>query len=208
MNVFIVDDHQIMIDALQTMLSLSEGIAVVGTTTRPDRVLPQLAALEVDVLLTDIGMPGLNGLELARQVRASGLPVRVLALSMSEDGHTVRQMLEAGALGYVPKTASRAELEQAIRTAFTGQRYLAPGALEPLLGAVAQPAPPGEPLTPRELEVLQLVAHELPNKLIADRLNISERTVETHRRNIFQKTGTQTVVGLLKFALAHKLVQG
>jgi DNA-binding NarL/FixJ family response regulator len=126
---------------------------------------------------------------------------------MNTEGETIRAMVAAGAAGYILKTTSKQELIVALKTVGEGKKYFAQEALQNLLDASTKSqTSEEEDLTPREFEIIKLIYEDLSNKMIADQLFISERTVETHRRNIYRKTNTQTVVGLLKFARQHKIV--
>ena len=201
MNIFIVDDHQIVIDGLEMLLGFEPDFEIVGTTADATKVLELFENLTVDVLLTDTNMPKLSGAELIKQVRANYPHVSILALSMNVEGESIREMVAAGALGYVLKHSSKQELIQAIKNVSEGKKYFSEEALDNLMETMQKPQlSEEEELTPRELEIIQLIAQDLSNKRIADQLFISERTVETHRRNIYRKTNTQTVVGLLNVA--------
>jgi len=168
------------------------------------------AAPGVDVAFIDLHMFPLGGLELMRQLRVEFPALRLLALSMNCDLTTVRDVLAVGAAGYVLKTALGPELGLAVRRAAAGHTFFSPDIAALLLDAPAPPAraAPGSPasLTPREVEILHLVAAEHSNERIADRLHISERTVETHRKNILTKTGCKSMVGLMQYALRHQLL--
>jgi two-component system, NarL family, nitrate/nitrite response regulator NarL len=202
-----VDDHQIVIDGLDVLIGFEADFEIVGTANDPSKVLDILQNLDVDVLLTDTNMPQLSGIELCKLVRHNYPNIKVLALSMNTEGETIRAMVAAGAAGYILKTTSKQELIIALKTVGEGKKYFAQEALQNLLDASTKPQiSEEEDLTPREFEIIKLIYEDLSNKMIADQLFISERTVETHRRNIYRKTNTQTVVGLLKFARQHKIV--
>jgi two-component system, NarL family, nitrate/nitrite response regulator NarL len=202
-----VDDHQIVIDGLDVLIGFEADFEIVGTSNDPSKVIDILHNLDVDVLLTDTNMPQLSGIELCKLVRQNYPNIKILALSMNTEGETIREMVAAGASGYVLKTTSKQELITALKTVGEGKKYFTQEALQNLLDASAKPQiSEEEELTPRELEIIKLIYEDLSNKMIADKLFISERTVETHRRNIYRKTNTQTVVGLLKMARERKIV--
>jgi two-component system, NarL family, nitrate/nitrite response regulator NarL len=202
-----VDDHQIVIDGLDVLIGFEADFEIVGTSNDPSKVIDILHNLDVDVLLTDTNMPQLSGIELCKLVRQNFPHIKILALSMNTEGETIREMVAAGASGYVLKTTSKQDLITALKTVGEGKKYFAQEALQNLLDASAKPQiSEEEELTPRELEIIKLIYEDLSNKMIADKLFISERTVETHRRNIYRKTNTQTVVGLLKIARERKIV--
>jgi two-component system, NarL family, nitrate/nitrite response regulator NarL len=202
-----VDDHQIVIDGLDVLIGFEADFEIVGTSNDPSKVIEILQNLDVDVLLTDTNMPQLTGIELCKLVRQNYPSIKILALSMNTEGETIREMVAAGASGYVLKTTSKQDLITALKTVGEGKKYFAQEALQNLLDATTKSQnAEEEELTPRELEIIKLINEDLSNKMIADKLFISERTVETHRRNIYRKTNTQTVVGLLKMARERKIV--
>jgi two-component system, NarL family, nitrate/nitrite response regulator NarL len=202
-----VDDHQIVIDGLDVLIGFEADFEIVGTSNDPSKVIEILQNLDVDVLLTDTNMPQLTGIELCKLVRQNYPSIKILALSMNTEGETIREMVAAGASGYVLKTTSKQDLITALKTVGEGKKYFAQEALQNLLDATTKSQnAEEEELTPRELEIIKLINEDLSNKMIADKLFISERTVETHRRNIYRKTNTQTVVGLLKMARERKIL--
>jgi two-component system, NarL family, nitrate/nitrite response regulator NarL len=207
LKIFIVDDHQIVIDGLDVLIGFEADFEIVGTSNDPSKVIEILQNLDVDVLLTDTNMPQLSGIELCKLVRQNYPNIKILALSMNTEGETIREMVAAGASGYVLKTTSKQDLITALKTVGEGKKYFAQEALQNLLDATTKSQnSEEEELTPRELEIIKLIYEDLSNKMIADKLFISERTVETHRRNIYRKTNTQTVVGLLKYSRDRKIV--
>lgn len=206
-KIFIVDDHQIVIDGLEILIGFEPGFEIVGTSADSSKVIGQLKDLDVDVLLTDTNMPKLSGIELCKQVHKEYPHIKILALSMNSEGESIRAMVVAGAMGYALKDTSKQELLLALKTVAMGKKYFGHNALENLMEAVAKPKPEeDESLTIREIEIIKLISRDLSNKKIADQLFISERTVESHRRNIYRKTNTQTVVGLLTIARDRKII--
>lgn len=207
MNIYIVDDHQIVIDGLEVMLGFESDFEIVGTQSDSSKVIEDLQKLAVDILLTDTNMPKLSGAELTKQVRSQFPRIRILALSMNTEGESIREMVAAGVNGYVLKHSSKQELILAIKTVAEGKKYFVQEAFDSLMSNIQnQKNSDEEELTTRELEIIQLIAQDLSNKRIADQLFISERTVETHRRNIYRKTNTQTVVGLLTVARQRGII--
>jgi two-component system, NarL family, nitrate/nitrite response regulator NarL len=207
MNIYIVDDHQIVIDGLEVMLGFESDFEIVGTQSDSSKVIDDLQKLAVDILLTDTNMPKLSGAELTKQVRSQFPRIRILALSMNTEGESIREMVAAGVNGYVLKHSSKQELILAIKTVAEGKKYFVQEAFDSLMSNIQnQKNSDEEELTTRELEIIQLIAQDLSNKRIADQLFISERTVETHRRNIYRKTNTQTVVGLLTVARQRGII--
>lgn len=204
----IVDDHQIVIDGLLSLLSGHPAFDVRRTTTNPLEVPRLLREEEADILLTDVMMPEQNGAELAKSVRKEFPQVKILALSMSGQGDIVNQMIEdADIAGYVLKNIGQKELVKALEKIAAGGIYFSEEVLQEMT-KVSQRKKDNEAihLTDREIEIIRLIEKEYSNKQIAETLFISERTVETHRKNIFRKTDTSGVIGLIKFAYEHKLI--
>jgi two-component system nitrate/nitrite response regulator NarL len=204
----IVDDHQIVIDGLISLLDGHEGYRIAFATTEPQSVMSLLRGNDIDLLLTDVQMPVLPGNELAKLVRESYPDIRILALSMSGLGHVVSEMIGTADLaGYVLKNIGKRELIHAIDKIAAGGIYFSDSVLEELrVETDRRKAQEAAHLSSREIEIVALIEQELNNKEIADRLFISERTVETHRKNIFRKTGTNSVLGLIKWAYAHHII--
>jgi DNA-binding NarL/FixJ family response regulator len=207
-RIYIVDDHQIVIDGLRSLLEDIPDFEITGSTTLPETAIAFLKAQPVDILLTDVMMPGMTGQQLAKGVRKLLPRIKILALSMSGQGDVVDEMInDADINGYVLKNIDKAELEHAIRKIAGGGIYFSEEVLAELEKTSARKKVNEEAqLTQREIEIIALIEKELNNKEIAERLFISERTVETHRKNIFRKTRTSSVIGLIKFAYEHKLI--
>ncbi|MDQ2773045.1 MAG: response regulator transcription factor [Bacteroidota bacterium] len=211
-NLLLVDDHPLVIEGIKTLLRTDAGVRVVAQANSGPEALQKLAQHpEVDVALLDLHMPGMGGVELTQRIRAEFPTVRVLALSMFHDHASVTEVLAAGGLGYLLKNTSKAELSTAIADVAAGRthfsREVGQTLLQHLGGAASRPAEDAEiSLTTREREILRLVAAEKSNQDIAAALFISERTVETHRKNILTKTNCKSVVGLIQYAIRHKLL--
>jgi two-component system, NarL family, nitrate/nitrite response regulator NarL len=207
-NIVIVDDHQLVIDGLSALLAGNDELRIVATTTDASLVPGFIAQQPVDVLITDVLMPKMNGLELAKQVSAAHPKIRILALSMSGEGTLVNQMIEDGNIaGYALKNIGKDDLVTAIRKIAAGGIYFSDEVLQELsrFNNIKKQNPEVN-LTDREIEIIRLIEQECSNKEIADRLFISERTVETHRKNILRKTKSGSIVGLVKYAYEHKLI--
>jgi two-component system nitrate/nitrite response regulator NarL len=207
-NVAIVDDHQIVIDGITSLLDGHPNIHIALTNTNAASVLQQISNHEIDILLTDIMMPIMNGQELAKKVKEQFPDIKILALSMSGQGHTVNQMInDADIAGYVLKNIGKQELIHAIEKIASGGVYFSEEVLNELEHFSSMKKENEEVnLTTREKEIIKLIEKECSNKDIATQLFISERTVETHRKNIFRKTKTNSVIGLVKYAYEHKLI--
>jgi two-component system, NarL family, nitrate/nitrite response regulator NarL len=207
-RVAIVDDHQIVVDGILSLLSSNSNIVVTAHSNSPKEILQTLQLHPVDVLITDIYMPEMNGMDLAKNVRSLFPSVKILVLSMSGQGSIVNAMInEADISGYVLKNISKEELSAAIGKIHCGGIYFSEEALAELgnFNTLKEESEKVN-LTQREVEIVQLIEKELSNKEIADRLFISERTVETHRKNIFRKTGTSSLIGLIKYAYQHQVI--
>ncbi len=205
----LVDDHQIVIDGLMSLLKGEQRFEFAFATTEPATVLEKLRHQKVDVLLTDVQMPGLSGNELAKQVRKEFPQIKILALSMDGQGDVVNEMIdEADISGYVLKNIGKTELLAAIEKIAKGGIYFSEAVLAELERTANRKKETEEAhLTDRETEIIRLIEKEYSNKQIAETLYISERTVETHRKNIFRKTNTNSVIGLVKYAYEHRLIR-
>lgn len=212
-KVLVIDDHQLIIDGMKSILQDEEDVIFAGGANTMQQALNFLKTNVCEVVLADISMPVHSGVEITRKIKESYPDIKVLALTMHEDISMITKMVEAGASGYILKRTNMNEVLEAIKVVAGGGKYLGrdvQGILMDNLGISESPKEvPGETaalLTARELEILNLIAKEFSNEEIAEKLYISERTVETHRRNIFTKTKTKSIVGLIKFAIKNKLI--
>lgn len=205
-RLLLVDDHQLILDSLQTLFASVPGVQVVGVVRDSRRVPDVLAKTGVDVLLCDLHMPHLSGIDLTLYLRKTHPAIKVLLLTMTEDAPTIREAVRAGVAGYALKRAGRDELETAVATLMQGKRYFSPEVIEQLarLDETAT-HDPLTALTDREVDVLRLIADENSTCRIAEKLFISVPTVETHRRHLMQKLGVKSVVGMVKFAMKYGL---
>lgn len=204
-NLFIVDDHQMVVDGLISLLNNEERYNIVGFSNQPKEVMPMLESLNVDILLTDINMPEMTGVEITRSVKKTFPNIKVLALSMFGERQVIKEMIDAGVSGYILKNTGKKELIEALDKLSAGQTFFGEQVTEELMKSFKNNDEMPH-LTNREVEIIRLIENENSNKKIADILFISERTVETHRKNIFRKTGTQSIIGLLKYAYEHKII--
>ena len=213
-RVVLVDDHKIVRDGLRSMLAKVDGIEVVGEADDGRDALCVVDELSPDVVVMDIGMRDLNGIDATRELLAARPDAKVIALSMHSDQRYVSEMLAAGASGYLLKDGAFEELADAIRAVASGQRYLSPSVAGVVLDdyvrrmagnsdTAAQQSTRG--LSRREIEVLQLIGEGLSTKEIAAQLHLSVKTVETHRRQIMDKLGIYNIAGLIKYALREGL---
>lgn len=191
-RVLIADDHQVVREGLQMILAESEGeIVVVGEASDGDEAVRLATAMKPDVVLMDLSMPRVDGLEATRRLREAGVPSRVLILTSFADGEGVRDAVRAGVTGYLMKDVLKAELLTAIRLAADGVPTLHPRAQQHLMRGIAEPETPSPfgTLTPRERDVLALIAQGESNKRIAAALNLSIGTVKGYVSAIFEKLG-------------------
>lgn len=205
MKIFLVDDHAILLDGIKSLLSKEESLEVCGEANSAEEALDFLKKNQVDLLITDFNLPNMDGLGLVRLVKKISPDTKILMLSMHDETHLVKEILKEGVAGYVLKNDSHKELLQAISAIRTGKIYLSNDINRIIINSLQFPDEE-RLLTDREREILKLIAKEYSNKDIAEQLYISERTVETHRKNIFRKTKTNTLVGLIKFAYANNLI--
>lgn len=210
-KIVIADDHHILLDGLKAMLEKQQDIHVMAVYDNGQALLDDLIKTQPDLALVDINMPGMKGPELTQKIKELNPVVQVITLSMYDDAGHIMEMIEAGVSGYLLKNVNDKELIDAITQVNAGKMYFSSEVSQKLTGLVMQqqrkldqPAKPK--LTERELEILKLIANEHSNAEIAEMLFISERTVETHRKNMLRKTNNKTIVGLLKYAIENQLI--
>jgi len=210
-TIVLADDHEIVRQGLKNLLETDPNFQVVGETGDGLETLKLIERLQPDVLIVDVMMPGLNGLEVTRQVSQRTPQTRVVVLSMRANEAYVLEALKNGAAGYVLKSASITELVQAVHQVTAGRRYLSPPLSERLIEAYIQKAQetvsdPYESLTRREREVLQLAAEGCTNAEIAARLSISPLTAMTHRTNLMRKLNLHSLAELIRYALQRGIL--
>ena len=209
-QILLADDHKIFSDSLGLLLSGFKGVEVVGQVSNGKQVLTFLEKFPVDLVLSDLHMPNMNGVEMILHIRRRFPKVQVLVLTMAEDSTHIREALQAGAAGYVLKSAGKEELEKALATIAAGQQYISSNVLQELYRhtvSIDEASDLLTALTSREIDVIKLIAQEYSSNQIAEKLFISLNTVETHRKNLFKKLNVKNSLGLIKFALKHGLVE-
>lgn len=206
-RVMVVDDHPVVREGLRGFLSSRPGLEVVAEAGDGEEAIRKARHLRPDVVLMDLVMPGTDGVEATKQIVAADHDVRVVVLTSFTDDERVVPAVRAGAAGYLHKDASPAELEQAVRAAARGDAPLSPRAAARVLQSMTSEAP-GPALTPREREVLALLGEGLTNRLIARRLDVSEKTVKTHVGNVLAKLGVSDRTQAALWAVRHGLVEG
>lgn len=208
-RVMLVDDHAIFREALRSMLAVEADIEVVGEAGNGRQAMGLLRDLKPDIVIVDIGMPDMNGIEATAAIVARWPEIRIIALSTHSDRRFVGEMIKAGANGYIVKTAAGTELLRAIRAVSEGNSYLCPQVATGVMRASAQDSPADgfrrSALTRREREVLKLLAEGQRTAGIATRMHLAPATVDVHRRNLMRKLDLHTVAELTKYALREGL---
>lgn len=207
LKLYIVDDHQMLIDGLKALLSGEPDISIVGENTNPQLALKEIGEYRPDIVLTDINMPEVDGIELTQYVKKQNPEIRVIALSMYGERNTISEMLKAGVNGYILKNTGKQELLKALKKVSDGGSYFSDEVSAEMMRPENPQASKTISLSAREIEVIELIAKEYTNAKIAEALFISERTVETHRKNIFRKTDTKSVIGLIKYCVEKRIIK-
>lgn len=209
-RVLLADDHTLVRAGVRGLLQGLQGIEVVGEAGDGHEALRLVEALRPDVVLLDVGMPGLNGLEVAGRLATLDPSIRVIILSMHTSEEYVLRALRAGCAGYLLKASAVAELEVAVRAVVRGETYLSPAVskrvVDDYVSRTGGAVDPLEALTPRQREILQLAAEGHSSKEIAERLGLSYRTVEAHRSQLMERIGVHDLAGLVRFALRVGLI--
>lgn len=208
-KVLVADDHPVVRKGLQSCLSREERLKVVGEAADGEEALAKTLELRPDVVLMDISMPRLNGLEVTAALRAQAPEIKILILSVHNNKEYIFRIIQSGAHGYVSKEASPEELRQAIESVYGGETFFSPEIAHAALSHLVSHGGKGDPfeqLTGREREVLVLIAEGQSNKEIANQLGIGVRTIETHRERIMRRLDIHSVAGLTKFAIANGLI--
>ncbi len=213
-SVLLAEDHVVVRQGLRSLLSAEADIEVVGEAGNGRQAVKMAQELCPDVVVMDIAMPLLNGLEATCQIISEGIPTKVLILSSYADDEYVHQLTEAGASGYLIKQSAASELIKAVREIANGNAYFSPSILRRLLELYRESYAKGRPLgrghenlTSREQEVLQMVAEGHVNKQIAAMLSLSIKTVEKHRQQLMDKLNIHDIAGLTRYAIAHGVVE-
>lgn len=203
--ILLVDDHTMLLEGINHLLEGQPGITVVAKAAGVPNAIELLKKNKVDLIVTDLHMPGMDGIALFNHVKEHYPAVKTIVLSMDDEVQIVKELLRSGVHGYVLKKDTHSELLKAIEEVSTGKVYVSSEVNKVLIEGLHNDNE--KPLlTSRELEIVRLIAKEYSNKQIAEELFISERTVETHRKNILRKTRVGSIVGLIKYAYANKLL--
>ncbi len=209
-RILLADDHKIIRDGIKALLKGAEGIEIVGDVDDGQQAINLLEKEKIDLVLMDISMPVMNGIDTTKYIRQNFPDVKVMALSMHDDDAHIINMLKAGAVGYVFKNTGKGNLVEAIKTVSSGESFFAKEASQKIMEYFMQnkdlrkkagTAQDTTRLTEREKEVLKLIAEEYTNQEIAEKLFLSHRTIDTHRRNLLQKLSVKNTAGLVKYAI-------
>lgn len=207
-KLFLVDDHAVVRSGIRALLESKTQALVVGEAETGELALERVLKAEPNIVLLDLSLPGIGGIEVARQLKKMLPEVRLIALSMHEDPEYVQGFLEAGGSGYVPKSALETQLLDAIAAVSRGEYYAPTKLLAELAREMATPDPYKHvKLTERELEVVRFIAQGCTYKEIAEQLTISEKTVATYRERAAEKLGVKTRAELVRWALEHNLLE-
>jgi DNA-binding NarL/FixJ family response regulator len=209
-KMLLVDDHEIVRDGLKTLIESQHGMDIIAEAENGVQALEICKKQDVDLIIMDVNMPEMDGIESTKKIKDQFPDVKILALTMSDNDVHIRKMIESGASGYILKNAGREELKKAIEALMNDQHYFSDTATQSVMmelvrnkgksnsGGMVQ-------ITEREMEVLELILKEHTNQEIAEKLFISVRTVDAHRRNLLQKTGARNTAGLVRYALENNL---
>lgn len=211
-RIILADDHSIMLEGLKALLEREPDIEIVGLAQTGRQAVKLAASLKPDLVIMDVSMPDLNGIEATRQILAQDPGMKVVALTIHSDARYAMEIIKAGAKGYILKQCAYEEIKRAIRSVVQGDAYLSPGITGSLLGTLSgqvQPCPVGAftSLSPREREVLQLLAEGKTSRNTAILLHISVKTVDTHKMHIMQKLGLGSFADLVRYAIREGLVE-
>jgi two-component system, NarL family, nitrate/nitrite response regulator NarL len=205
-TIYLVDDHQMLIDGIKALIVDEPSFKIVGENTNPLAAKEEIIKLKPALVLTDINMPHMSGIELMRLLVPRLPDTQFICLSMFGEKGYIKEVLNAGAKGYILKNTGKIELIRAIKAVSVGFTYYSDEISEILSSSDTTPHD-DITLTQREIEIVECIAHELSNAEMGEKLFISERTVETHRKNIYRKTGCKSPIGLVKFALEKGFIK-
>ena len=208
-RILLADDHEVIRDGLRALLEKQPDFEVVGVAGAGRETVEMAQQLEPDVIIMDINMPNMTGIEATRQIKANSPNIKILTLSVHSRSSLIGQMIKAGASGYLPKSSAAKELIEAIRTVMKNRTYISPKVMDSVVEYLHNEpdgqSTPSTALTPREREVLNLIADGKTTKEISVCLHLSEKTIESHRHNIMDKLGVRSIAELTKYAIREGL---
>ncbi|WP_421921145.1 response regulator transcription factor [Marinifilum sp.] len=209
-NVVLVDDHKLFRDGLKSLLHNTEDVRIVGEYSKADDLIMEINQVPVDIVITDISMPGKNGIELTQYLGEMHPCIRTIILSMHNNKEFILRAMEVGAKAYLPKDIAGNELKNAIREVSLGNEYFNQSISNIIMRSLMRDNKAEKncnELTRREIEVLRLVADGLMNKEVAEQLNISVRTVDCHKNHIMSKLKLNTTAELVKYAIKNRIIE-
>ena len=209
-KIHLIDDHQIVIDGLLAVLKLEEDFQVVGFSLNGENVYERITFNEADVVIMDINMPDIDGIDILKDFQKRGIPCKIIVLSSHDEIKLIKEVLQLGANGYLSKKCAGENIAEAVRKVYNGEQYFCDSIKEKMLTSFSSNGTgddePVKSITKRELEILQLVVKEFTTKEISEQLTISINTIDTHRKNIMRKLEVKNTIGLVKYAIKHDLV--
>lgn len=205
-KILIVDDHDIILDGIKSILSKLEDVEIVASASNALEGLKLLEATKAELVITDLNMPEMDGLTFIKTIRDQFPPTKIIVLSLHDEAHFIQNVMKQRVQAYILKNETSNDLLLAVQRVLDGKTFFSDKINRVLMEQMNQPTAQ-KLLSERELQIVRLISKELNNREIAGQLFISERTVETHRKNIFRKTGTSSIVGLIKYAFANNLIQ-
>lgn len=207
-RIFLVDDHQMVIDGISSILADEEEVRVVGTASNGKEALEKIEVDAPDLILLDINMPEMDGIQVVNHLRKNGDHTKVLILTMHNNAQFTKQLSALGVNGCILKNTGKSELLNAIKTIHQGEKYYGKAVTDNLLSSMekTEKAVNKVKLTKREVQIVKLIANEMTTNEIADELSISTLTVETHRKNIVSKLNVKNAAGLVRFAFENDLI--
>lgn len=207
-KILLVDDHQVITDGLKSLLSQEVDMHISSTASNGKEALEVIKVLSIDLILMDIDMPVMNGLDATRAIKKRATPPKVIILSMHSEKGMIEELIKMGVDGYLLKNSGKEEITTAIRRVMTGEKYFTSDVTLSLLNNKSEgPVDlPNDQLTTREMEILKLIAEGFTNKEIGEQLFISHRTVDTHRTNMMRKIGVNNLAGLISYAIKYDII--
>ena len=212
-KILIADDHDLIHNGIKNMLRPIKKYKIIGKASNGEEAVQKAMELKPDIILMDISMPVLNGIEATKIITDKFPDIKIIALTQYEEQEYVVQILKSGGSGYLLKNSKKNEFVEAIESVLSGKKVFSKKISEQLINGLIhktttddKPEEHEIPLTKREIEIIKKIADDMSNQQIADELHISLRTVETHRRNLMQKLNVKTVVALLKYAAQHNII--
>lgn len=209
LRLVLIDDHKIILDGIASLIESESSFEILGAFQDPKEALDFLDKHNLDIVLTDLDMQGLNGEDVLQYCKSKFPSVKIIILSMHNEKTVIKHLISLGADGYVVKSAGREEIIQAIRTVASGSKYFSNEVMQSLINDEEKELPQNpalDILTSREIEIIRCIANGMSSKAIGDELHISPRTAETHRNNILKKLDVSGIAGIIRFAFQQRII--